>query len=78
MPTILGVFLLPLLLLCSGCGEKDPKTLRKWIDAMPYEFPYLLTAPWQKLIYSELGYPPGVEEGDFAKIKAPKEYRGEQ
>ncbi|TXF81309.1 hypothetical protein FUA23_22025 [Neolewinella aurantiaca] len=54
------------------------KTLRKWMDAMPYEFPYLLAAPWQKLIYSELGYPPGVTADDFAKIKAPKEYRGEQ
>ncbi|TXF81557.1 hypothetical protein FUA23_21980, partial [Neolewinella aurantiaca] len=24
LPTLLGICLLPLLLLCSGCGEKDP------------------------------------------------------
>ena len=53
------------------------KTLRKWMDAMPYGFPYLLTASWQKLIYEELGYPLGVEEEDYNKIKVPKEYRGE-
>ena len=45
---------------------------------MPYEFPYLLTAPWQKLIYEDIGYPSGVKEEDYNKIKIPKEYRGEQ
>jgi hypothetical protein len=33
------------------------KTLRKWMGAMPYEFPRILTEPWLKLIYEELGYP---------------------
>jgi len=51
------------------------KTLRKWMKAMPYEFPGMLTAPWQKLIYEELGYPKGVKEEDFAEVRVPKQYR---
>ena len=54
------------------------KTLRKWMGDMPYEFPHLLTAPWQKIIYEDIGYPPGAEEAKLEKVKFPKEYRKDQ
>lgn len=34
------------------------------MDAMFYSFPRLLTAPWHKLIYEELDYPPSVKKED--------------
>jgi hypothetical protein len=42
---------------------------------MPYEFPQLLTPSWQKLIYEELDYSPGVKKEDFIDVKIPKQYR---
>jgi|AntRauMFilla1563_2_1112583.scaffolds.fasta_scaffold53961_1 hypothetical protein len=51
------------------------KTLRKWMDELPYESPHLLTLSWQKLIYEELGYPPGVDSEDFDKVQIPRKYR---
>ena len=48
------------------------KTLRKWMDAMPYEFPYLLTTQWQKLIYEEIGYPFGLKSASMKKSNCQK------
>jgi len=42
---------------------------------LPYESPHLLTLSWQKLIYEELGYPPGVDSEDFDKVQIPRKYR---
>jgi hypothetical protein len=51
------------------------KTLRKWMDATEYEFLYILTPSWCKLIYEEFGYPEGIDESDYAKVRLPRQYR---
>lgn len=51
------------------------KTLRKWMAITCYDFPRHLTVCWQKLIYEEFGYPAGVDEEDYEKIRLPRPYR---
>jgi hypothetical protein len=51
------------------------KTLRKRMDAMPYEFPKTSLDPrWLKLIYEEMGYPESVDEDDYVKVRVPPSF----
>jgi len=51
------------------------KTLRKWMDTTGYDFPFILTPIWCKLIYEEFGYPESVKEKIYEKIRLPRPYR---
>lgn len=51
------------------------EVLRKWMDATEYDFPYILTPSWCKLIYEEFDYPKAVDASDYEKVKLPRPYR---
>lgn len=51
------------------------KTLRKYMNAMPYEFPRILSTSWLKVIYENLGYPDGIDSADYQNVKSPLQYR---
>ena len=50
-----------------------PKTLRKAMAAMPYDFPRMLSPKYQKAIYENLMYPSEEVEEAFRTISLPPE-----
>ncbi|SER47281.1 hypothetical protein [Neolewinella agarilytica] len=51
------------------------KTLRKWMADSGFEFPRHLTTSWQKLVYEQFDYPPGVEYESYQSVRLPRQYR---
>ena len=52
------------------------KTLRKLMRDMPYDFKNLLTAPYVKAIYEEIGYYlDGIEEEAWSRVRLPEKIR---
>lgn len=47
------------------------KTFAKLLKAIPHPLPHTLTAPWQKLIYRELGYPGTVDPTAYNDVRLP-------